>query len=125
MVEIIYAHRVFGLPAAAQDLAHQLVDALGRGYAQPLAHGMNVVQLGPEGDGVETGNLLNEEPALQSAVRRLELGLRAGEVAVDAKHQLAELGIAFVLPAGVRRSRNTWPRERCTPSAPGGAYTFI
>ena len=72
MVEIIYAHRVFGLPAAAQDLAHQLVDALGRGYAQPLAHGMNVVQLGPEGDGVETGNLLNEEPALQSAVRRLD-----------------------------------------------------
>ena len=58
---------------------------------QALAHGMNVVQLGPEGDGVETGNLLNEEPALQSAVRRLELGLRAGEVAVDVKHQLAEL----------------------------------
>ena len=29
------------------------------------------------------------------------LASRAGKVAVDAKHQLAELGIAFVLPAGI------------------------
>ena len=90
MVEIIYARRVFGLPAAAQDLAHQLVDALGGGHAQPLAHGMNVVQLGPEGDCVEAGELLDEKPALQAAVRRIDLALRAGKVAVDVKHQLAE-----------------------------------
>ena len=79
MVEIIYARRVFGLPAAAQDLAHQLVDALGGGHAQPLAHGVDVVQLGPEGDGVEAGELLDEKPALQAAVRRIDLALRAGK----------------------------------------------
>ena len=49
------------------------------------------MQLGPEGDGVETGELLDEKPALQAAVRRVDLALRAGEVAVDVKHQLAEL----------------------------------
>lgn len=77
-----------------------------------FARGMDINQIGAEGNAVEPGELTCKQAAFQSRVNGFDLRFLAGLLGIDCGKLVAQRGLAPVFPCGIRARHMKRPAQQ-------------